>query len=462
MLTDPNYFRISNQYPPQEGVERINKFQGYRDLYDGSSKAWRLLYPNTIANVRRERGFASADEVTRAIPEIRNNMFRKLSRFWGSLLYSFPPIVDSDLQDYDRIGTITRSIYDAGLKVAIDSSRFGTGVFFIANTGSQDIIRAIDPAHWFPVVDRRDNGVVLGDIIAVPYNSDPNKVDELVPDRLRVTRLLIGEPATIQTFQLTGSAGEIGNQIGATEEGGVVTRRAIASVINGYENDYYGESDYPDLIPLVAEIDARLSGNSNVLDRHTNPHMYGPKSAISYDPNGNAVINVGGQYFPIDEDDKPPAYITWDANLEANFTQIQHCFNLFHMLSDTSAAAFGIQGDGNSVESGAALRKLLYTSFLRLGILRREHEKAIRAIFRILSPQANPSITWNEPFLDGLIDGVNAEATRIQSGTTSPLQAIQRLDHVTAREAQTLLEQINEQRERQPQPQPEPEPERSA
>jgi len=436
-LTNANYFTTGAQYPPQQHVSRHSDFQRYQDLYEGSQRAFALLYPNTVRNIQREAGFASVDSVTRAIPHIRHNMFRKLSRFWGSMLYSFPPIIDSNLEDANRVANVTRAIYDIGTKVAVDCSRYGTGVFYISNTGRDDIVRSISPLHWFPVVSANDHDIILGDIIAVPYASNPQREDA-IPDRLRVTRLIIGEPATVEVFVLNGPAGALGARR-SFEEGSEVTQRAIATVINGYEDDnHYGESDYPDLITLVAEIDERIAGNSQVMTRHSNPHMYGPKSAISYDANGNAQINISGQYFPIDEDDKPPAYLVWDANLEANFNQIQHCLNSFHILSDTSAAAFGIQGDGNSVESGAALRKLLYTSFLRLGSLRRMHEKAIRHIFSILIPRANPTITWVEPYLDGLVDGANAEATRIQSGTTTAVQAIQRLDHISEREARQI------------------------
>jgi len=445
MLTDPNYFKFGAQYPPDGSVDRHTKFEEYENIYNGSIQAWRIIYPATIASLQRERGFSSIDDAIRKVPHIRHNMFRKLSRFWGSLLYAHPPIIDTAIQDTNRVGLVTRSIYEAGNKVSIDASRFGTGVFYVANTGDDDIVRSVKPAHWFPVVDSSDRDNVVGDIIAVPYSTTPRAP---MPDRLRVTRLIVGEPSTIQTFKIGG--GRVEEQQGETEQGGVVSERAIATVVNGYDNDHYGESDYPDLIPLVAEIDERISGNSSVLKRHTNPHMYGPRSAITHDANGNAMVNIDGQYFPLDEDDKEPGYLTWDANLEANFTQIQHCLNLFHTLSDTSAAAFGIQGDGNSVESGAALRKLLYTSFLRLGNLRRMHEKAIRRILNILIPRANPTITWNEPFLDGLIDASTAEATRLQSGTTSRVQAIQRLDHVTEREALETIEEIDSDEGAQP------------
>ena len=368
-------------------------------------------------------------------------MFRKLSRFWASMLYSFPPIIDTTIQDDERVSRVTRSLYEAGTNVSVNASRFGTGVFYVSNNGREDIVRSISPQHWFPVVDRADHDIILGDIIAVPYASNPQK-DNAIPDRLRVTRLIVGEPATIEVFVLNGPAGALGARR-SVDEGGEVTQRAIATVTNGYiDDDHFGESDYPDLITLVAEIDERIAGNSQVLTRHSNPHMYGPRSAIQHDANGNAVVNIDGQYFPIDEDDKPPAYMVWDVNLEANFNQIQHCLNLFYIMSDTSGAAFGIQGDGNSVDSGAALRKLLYTSFLRLGSMRRMHEKAIRRVFDILIPRANPAITWNEPYLDGIMDGATAEATRIQSGTTTRVQAIQRLDHTTEREAQQIANQV--------------------
>lgn len=442
-ITNPNYYGVGAVHPPISEAARLQRYADYRSLYEGSQRSYALMYPETFARIERELGFTAVDRIAKELPRIRSNLFRKLSKFWSYLLFSFPPVIDAGSTPGNiLLKPWLDDIYSAGTQVTIDASRFGDGLYWLTMlSDGTPALRNLCPEHWFPVVADDDQDVVLGDYIAVPYSEGNNFVN----DRLRVTRMIVGEPITITVYKLAGQS--ISSPLRILE-GEVLRERAIFSVHNGAMDGMRGESDYPDLIPVVAEMDRRFSGNSRIMDRHTNPHLTGPRSAVRTDAAGNVVIDVQGQYFPVEEGETTPEYLVWDGKLESSFTQIDQMQRMFHILSDTSMAAFGLQGDGNSIESGAALRKLLYSSYLRLGLLRRAHERAIRQTVTLINPAIDLMITWSNPYLDNVLEDAQAEEIRLNSGTTTPEDAIARLDHVDTATAGRVANAASERLER--------------
>lgn len=436
MLTNPNYFKTGAHYPPLADASRIHVATDYISLYKADIASYRILYPKEISLIEKERQFTELAQLDGVIPRIQINLFKKLSRYWSQMLYSAPPVIDLvSPANNIALQPFINQIYDKGMQVALDASRVGTGVMAISNDNmGRPVIRRIDARHWYPVVEASDPCIIIGDVLAIPYIADPGAPGQTTafPDRLKVTKLVVGEPIVVQTFKLEGTS--VGTIID-TSEGDVLRQRAVIQLANGDECGHYGESDYVDIIPMVAELNRRHSGISSVLDRHTNPHLTGPRGAITRDAAGVGQISTDGQYFPIDENELPPNYITWDANLTANFSQIESMLYQFYVMSDTSSAAFGIQGDGNAVESGAALRKLLFSSFLRLNALRRSHTQAITNIVETLIPGAIATITWPESSTDGMSENATTESIRIASGTTTRADAIARLDNVGKAEA---------------------------
>ena len=362
-LTQPNYFTTGAQFPPDGEAKRQRDLRDQKILYENTPRAFQILNPpEGDTGVPLQKRFVTLDGTTVSYPKYRVNLFRKISNFWKDMLFAFPPIVDAQSRGENRnIDDLIQKILRASTNVAIDTSRYGTGVYlFTQDENNEFRVEAVEALYWFPVVSVEDPRKILGDIIAVPYTSQPDRKDTVHHDRIRVSRFIIGQPATIQIFKMEGNI--LQGQLEKFEQG-VVEQRPIVTVPNGYELDHYGESDYLDLLDLVSEMNRRISSNSVVLDRHTNPHMQGPRSAIKV-VNGKAQIDIAGSYLPLDEDDQRAEYITWDADLEANFTQMQRVMDLFFAMSNTSATALGMQDQGTNSTTGAALRKQLYSSFL--------------------------------------------------------------------------------------------------
>ena len=455
-LTNSHYFTTGAMFPPKHLTNRQRMFDDYYNLYKNEIGMYRILYPRTLLRIQREKGFTTVDQAAALLPKITINFFRKLSRYWANTLYGHQPVIDTGTPTGNaRLKPFLRPLYELGEQLAIDSSRFGVGVCIVmSTTDPKTAFNRVDPRHWFPVVDPVYPDRVIGDVIVTPYINDPEK-GFVIADRLRVIRMMPEEPITVQIFEIHGA--NIGRLLSTEASSTVLRNRAVFTVCNTDKTDHVGESDYDDIIPIMAEINRRFEGISVALDRHTNPHMAGPRSALVQSADGKFHFDIEGQYFPLEEDDIVPQYITWDAQLDANFRQIEHMLLTFHMLSDTSAAAFGIQGDGNAVESGSALRKQLHSSLLRLGALRRGHEAMLEDAISFVLPRADLAITWANPYLDGLVEEAQAEEIRIRTGTTTTVEAITRLDRVDSVVAARIAQQARLERpEREDEGQPQP------
>lgn len=55
----------------------------------------------------------------------------------------------------------------------------------------------------------------------------------------------------------------------------------------------YGMDDYTDIDSIVSELEVRIDQIARVLDKHTDPTMQGPRSALIKDAAGNYVFPRG-------------------------------------------------------------------------------------------------------------------------------------------------------------------------
>lgn len=441
-LINTNYFVPGAQFPPRGDSQRQRDSQKYRWLYKNTAQAFGVLHPyDRPAEVSQAGVFESTQRPT-GYPKYRINFFRKLSNFWADLLFAFPPVITGSSRGENRdISMILNELLLAAPKVAVDASRYGTGVYLITSDDTDDIaIEAIEAPYWFPIVDPTNHRRVIGDVIAVPYSENPEEPKGLFGDRLRVSRFIVGEPNTVQTFKIESNILQAG---GSIEVGGIIEQRAVVTVAHGYEEDHYGESDYADVIEPLSELARRVSGVSTVLDRFTDPAIQGPESAVVVNSQGVETARItGNKFLPLQEGDERYEYLVYDASMESNFTQMTRVQELFFALSNTSSAALGIQDStGGTASSGAALRKQLYPSYLKLERLRTAHEGAFRQIIRSIFPRMEVTIEWPAPFLDGLIEQAEAEEIRTRSGTTTAARAIARLEQVPAYSAERIAQQ---------------------
>ena len=364
-LTDPNYFQPGAVYPPRDGMERqLGAFEKRRTLYN--------------------RGYLPGREDD---PAVWVNWYRRYARFWADVLYAREPSITGPEQN--AIDKVLQDVLRVARVVALDASIEGTGIYVFRPPDAR--LQAVNARHWFPIVAQNDRGVRLADVMAYPYLSGQERTKRL-PDRLHVETYITGR-VLVQTFALDGST--IGGMLAEAEYDSPPV--AIIPVVHGDSGYHFGESDYPDMFPLVEENNRRLSGNSSVLDAFTDPHIGVPQGALTPNAAGDYELGEGSQVFPIPPGEEQPAYITWDAKLESNYTQLDAMRHALFLVTNISAAIFGDVRTG-TIDSGAALRRLSLPTVQRLLVIRRHHALALQQVLATLAQQRGRGSTQPDAY----------------------------------------------------------------
>lgn len=219
-----------------------------------------------------------------------------------------------------------------------------------------------------------------------------------------------------------------------------------------------GLSDYYDLDSLFFGINNRLSKVDNILDKHGDPILAVPPGVIDEDgkvKKGNlGVIEMG------EDEEGKPEYITWDANLESAFKQIDRLIDITCMIAETSPVIAGID-KGGAVESGRALkfkmlrtlakaqRKQLYYHdgleevYYVAQLMAKQHNVAVDGL-KLSKKAVKPEIIWSDGLPADMTESIENEGKRIDQGTTTKVSAIMRLDDVDEDTAQKVAKEIDE------------------
>ena len=210
--------------------------------------------------------------------------------------------------------------------------------------------------------------------------------------------------------------------------------------------------DYSDLDSIIQELEVRIAQISRILDKHADPNMYGPDTALEHDQaTGQWGYRSGGKYFPVGKDEQPPGYVTWDGQLEAAFKQIDLLMEQLYILSETSAAAFGQLKTGLA-ESGTALRRLMMAPLAKVNRIRMRFDPALKEVLWLASALEKAQgmagavvledvhIDWKDGLPDDDVELTQNEVQRYTAGLTSLESSLRRLYGL---EGQALQEEID-------------------
>lgn len=374
MLTDLSFLEIGKGWPPESETERLEKYKKNRLLFEGRHD---LVYEGQLERI--ERVIGNYEDVV-SYPIVFN--FQKLiSLKTADLLFGEPPKIqiseeESNIEQnrIDRIITEQR-LYELLYEASVDVSRYGAGIFYLHKEDDETIINITQPAFWYPIVDRDNRKRIIAHVLAwTNKEDDENILTAKVHERGTVIE---------RKFRLSRDnviKEEIFNS-GLIETGfkgfGVVPVKNIS-----VSENIYGLDDYIDLDSVISELEVRTGQIAKVLDRHSNPSMTGPASAMTKDEYGNWCF-VGGSYIPNDSLDLGGGgeikYITWDAQLEANFKQIDNLLNMLYILSETGAAL--LSGTESGAQSGTALRLRMMSPLAKVNRIRLRFDPAIKELF---------------------------------------------------------------------------------
>lgn len=226
-------------------------------------------------------------------------------------------------------------------------------------------------------------------------------------------------------------------------------------------NSYWGNSDYEDLQSLFFGINNRMTKIDNILDKHSDPILTVPEGVL--DENGNvekkalSMIEVRGG-------EGKPEYIVWNANLESAFQQIDEMVKMVFLFGEVSPDVLGIDTQRGGAESGRALKLRMVRTLAKKNRKALYYEIGIQKAVEVASMFAKSlgakagetgykgePIIANVVFPDGVVDDkveeIQNETLKYESGLTSRVRAIKIMEDMDDKEAETLIEEIDKDKE---------------
>lgn len=456
------FLQLGQPWPPENHKARLDRYAKNRWLFLGEHAK---VYTNWIRLLREDK---------KATLELAVNFPGLLSRLFADLLFGEQPKFragDEGSPEQQALDDLVQAnnLHQVNYAAALAASYRGDAVYKVRYQ-DRVIAEAVPAGIWFPVTDPDNVKQVDAHVLAwVKSIKRPGsglfsfgkesetqylRAEIHFPGRIEHRLWLlkdgkIAAPVPLETFY---------PDLPETQETGVDESLVVHIPNLELDDDPFGVDDYSEADTLFQELNIRLAQISRVLDKHTDPNMYGDASALERDPNtGEWTFKGGGRFFPVEQGGQVPGYVIWDAQLTAAFTQIERILDMLYLVTDTSPAAFGQIKQGLA-ESGSALKRLLMRPLAKVNRKRLYFDPALKQVLRLalaldraqgrgqVDPDAiDISIEWQ----DGLPvdEREQAEIMAIRTGqkpTLSVQSAIRRMDGGTEDAVQRELEQIRE------------------
>ncbi len=335
------------------------------------------------------------------------------------------------------------------------------------NEDEHSIIEAVSPSHFYPVL-HPDNirGLKGGDFAWVKEQGDKKylRIERQRPGQI-INELwkmesggskILGQ-AKLDTFPEYKDLEEV-------QETGFPD--LLFKFVPNWrlEDEFWGISDYFDMETLFDELNNRFSRISRVLDKHESPFLILPPGTMKQDPNNPDrwyIEKEDLQAIEIDPEDTSskdlPRYLTWDAELEAAFKQINKLLEIAFFVSETSPDAFGM-GERGSAESGRALKFRLMRLLAKINRKKIYFDEALKYVIRAAVQLENEHggggidldkldlrLEWGDGVPADPMEQAQVESIRTGGkATTSRRSAVRRLDDLEGEDLDSELEAIDD------------------
>lgn len=443
MLTDLSFLEPGQVWPPPAEAERLERYQQNKLLFEGKHEQ---VFNEWIKLLRDDQ---------KAVLEIVLNWHKRLTLLFSDLLLGETPNITAGEKQSPEQQALDRILDENGFmnvayEVSIDVSRYGTGLLKVRYDGARKraIIEGQQPAVWFPVVAPDNIREITAHVLAWTYETGP------ATRREKFLRVEIHERGRITSRLHRIHNGIISVALEEETTATGIDEFLLVPVNNVLTTDRVtGLDDYRDLDSIIQELETRVGQISKILDKHADPNMYGPASALEQDASGAWIYRGGGKYFPVEMGEQQPGYATWDGQLEAAFKQIDLLMEQLYVLSETSAAAFG-QLKSGLAESGTALRRLLMAPLAKVNRVRMRFDPAIKETLWLASLLERAQgrrdavvlesihIDWSDGLPDDEQETTTNEVQRYGAGLTSLESALRRLYKLEGDALQEELERI--------------------
>ncbi len=445
MLTSLSFLNLGAPWPPPSELERLTLYKENRDLFEGKHDQ---VFKDWVRLLRDDQ---------QATLEIILNWPKRLSTLFADLLLGEPPQIkagDEGSQEQEVAARLIaeNNLFNAAYEVALDVSRFGIGLLKV-RYDDRALIEAQTPLVWYPVVRPDNVKDVVAHVLAWDYEEEETTLRGT--EVQQYLKLEIHEKGRITTRVHKLASGNIAGLVSEEVVETGVDDFLVVPVFNLSTSDRLtGLDDYSDLDSIVQELEIRIAQISRILDKHADPNMYGPDTALEHDPTtGQWGYRGGGKYFPVGQGEQPPGYVTWDGQLEAAFRQIDLLMEQLYILSETSAAAFG-QLKSGLAESGTALRRLMMAPLAKVNRIRMRFDPALKEVLwlasRLEKAQGmagavvleNIHIDWKDGLPDDDVELTQNEVQRYTAGLTSLESSLRRLYGLEGNALQEEIDRI--------------------
>ena len=380
MLTNLDWLGSGKPFPPKAEQERIEKYVTNEKLFASQHTA-----------VFKEQYDCLSRQLHKKPEEVRTvlNYHQLLSKKTADFVCSEPPTMETE-DDTDELKRRlerqhwARKLYEA----FIDVSRYGNAVIKIVGKR----ITAVCPKYWFPIVDISDLKEIVQHVIAYPIDPDDNGYYT----KLYVEIHSIGNVET-RLYKFDGEKNTIGEMSNSKVSTSAIKEDFAVQILSNvtHSGSIYGMDDYEAINSLVAEIIWRLHCIDVVLNKHSEPSVSGPSSALSYDERFQRYYLDFGKFFARESNDQPDIkYITWDGNLTSAFQEIETLLDQLYIISEMGQA-FALGKDGGGESSGTALKLRLISPRVKAARLVANNEAVVKRIISNFAEVNNISLDYD-------------------------------------------------------------------
>lgn len=421
MFTNLDFLSIGKPWIPNnnEFKERQSNFVDGRKLYEGKfQEVFSDVWEKITSRYMNEQVMIAA------------NLFRPLTDTFKMLAFKDDPkmtVGNKRLDDYYTKG----HILDILGKAFISQHAQGQTVFKIyLNSDNKYDISVVNPEMWIPVYDENNLNDVVCHVVANTYevNNTTNflgitdeSTEKFLNAEIHYKGRYIKRLYRLDDFDIIQRL-ENEEEIAT----GLDDFCVIPCTHNATAWREWGKSAYADIMPIVEEIVVRLSNNSKILDKHSDPAVAVTDEMLSFDTETGHWYFDKSDVFKIGRDGQMPQYITWDGNLQNSVEQLNRMMDLYFMLSGSNPQLFGQDVAGNL--SGEALAKIFIVPIAKTKEIIQALEVAANKAFGLalsLQGETNPvNIQFIVGDFNSLEDIVNRVTTLKSAGIISNKKAV--------------------------------------
>lgn len=393
-------FSNKKSFLAESDIYRMQQYSQYLDIFDGNHK--RVF--NDLA----------LGEVKTYIPI---DIARLISVKAADLLFGEPPkytVSEPDTQAAVDTIILNNDLHSMCHEAAVTNSIKGDILFkvrygkrFSYSKANEVIIELVQPDIYFPTIDPDNVKNVISKTLAWQRTVNGKfyiRVERHWPGRIENELWLSDKDWTMKELVPLDL---LYPNLEPVVETGIDAFLVIHIPNLKSGNNHYGDSDYKGLEALFDEYNSRLSGISEILDKHTKPKLAVPEGIIG--TNG-IVYQRDLDMIEVPNGGTAPSYITWDAQLTAAYSELDRVLDLILMVSEMSPSLFG-KDNGGTEASGRALRYRLMNTLAKINRKRTYFDSGLKEVLWVAQlldtmygtgtyPVLDVDIQWNDGIPD--------------------------------------------------------------